>query len=525
MYKGKRIKKRVDKSKNRMPSPRRVNKSVKPSLRSSRKGDNDGKIKSKKTPPSSSKNLLLPSARLITTQAAHLSVVEEHRQFWDALPDHEFFGSSVTHIYFYSAVDEQSVSTLRQEILEAARGTQIATSGEGAPSPSEGQIIRVSPKPIIVHVHCPGGQFWAGNWLFSLFNQVHVPICTMVDSESASAATFLTVTSPYRVATSYSKSMLHDYWALMAGKREELLANHDALERRAQQMKKMYLSRTKFTAEELDDIMRRDIWLDANVCFEKGIYDRIIQPNKADKANLTISRIHRSFENASSSSSSGSRATAAGAPFFKTNWNVLYSACASKLPVELDALLSAKQSTKPVIYTTPGELVCDDPMIMYACIPRVLSFEVPVFGVVDNDLSWFEMLPIQFCHRRFMYDNAHVVSYLAYIEAYGRLQDVVHNTKMDRDLIVKVLKQRGKPSEEFLKDIFERARYISAEECLKMGLIDEVVKTGMPDVDALIKPTATRAIQQQPPQVSQPPPLKTRKKKHHPHQRRLRTVE
>lgn len=328
--------------------------------------------------------------------------------------------------------------------------------------------IRLSPKPIAVHVHSLGGMVWAGNWLFSLFNQVHVPICTVVDSESASAATFLTVSSPYRVATPFAKSMLHDYWALMGGKREELLDWQDAMERRTQQMKRMYLSRTDFRDDELTELMRHDVWLDAETCVRKGLYDRIVRPDRSSAVRRAVAKLEPDRGGPG----------ADFAPFFKTNWNVLYSRCNSALPMELDALLSMRETTKPVVYTTPGEIQCDDPSVAYACVPRLQSFAIPVFGVVDNDLSWHELIPVLFCHRRFMYDNAHVVSYLPYVEEYGRVEDIVHNVRVDRGLVTAALRQRARPTEEFLADIFERVRHIPAEECLRMGIVDQLIHTG-----------------------------------------------
>lgn len=396
----------------------------------------------------------------------HSSRLLENRDFWEALSDHEFFGPSVTHVYFYEDVNEDSVATLRTEILEAARGTQeefLSSSTRGAKND-----IRLSPKPIVVHVHSLGGKMWAGNWLLSLFNQVHVPICTLVDSESASAATFLTVSSPYRVATPFSKSLLHDYSAVLMGKREELLSTQDVLERQIGRIKQMYLSRTKFTREELTELLRHDKWLDADFCEEKGLYDRVLRPDVSDVVRRAMGKLDKSRGGPGINSS----------PFFKTNWNVIYSTCTSMLPMELDSVISAQENSKPVVYTAPGDIHCDDPSVSFACIPRLQSFMVPVFGVVDNDLTWNEMLPIQYCHRRFMYDNAHVISDLAYVYAQGRLEDVIHNVNLDRSTIIKVLTDRGKPTKEFLADIFERSRYISAEECLRMGLVDEIIDTG-----------------------------------------------
>jgi ATP-dependent protease ClpP protease subunit len=405
--------------------------------------------------PSSSKRVQKPKLSVSDSAAAASFSHGAHKKFWDALPDHEFFGPSLTHIYFYSEVNEETVTLLRSQILEAAKGTQEHFH------PSSGNSVLTSPKPIAVHVHSPGGDVWAGNWLLSLFNQVHVPICTVVDSISASAATFLTVSSPYRVVTSFSRCMLHDYWGAMMGKREEMLAIQSVVEQRLARLKRMYLSRSRFTSTELDALMRRDIWLDADTCMKKGIADRLVRPDRTVSASSSL--------------------TTKTMPFFKTNWNVMYSTCSEAMPQELDALLSESHSTKPVVFNAPGGMECMDIDIVFAYIPRVQSFSIPIYGVVDNDLSWFEMLPVQYCHRRYMYDNAHVVSHMAYVEGRGRLQDIVHNTQVERALIVRVLKERGRPTKEFLDDIMDRPRHVTADECLRMGLIDEIVRTGLVD--------------------------------------------
>jgi ATP-dependent protease ClpP protease subunit len=248
----------------------------------------------------------------------------------------------------------------------------------------------------------------------------------------------------------------------MMGKREEMLAIQSAVEQRLARLKRMYLSRSRFTSTELDALMRRDIWLDADTCMKKGIADRLVRPDKTVSVSSSLMKTKTM-------------------PFFKTNWNVLYSACSEAMPQELDALLSESQITKPVVFNAPGGMECMDVDIVFAYIPRIQSFSIPIYGVVDNDLSWFEMLPVQYCQRRYMYDNAHVVSHLAYVEGRGRLQDIVHNTQVERALIERVLKERGRPTKEFLDDIVDRPRHVTADECLRMGLVDEIVRTGLVD--------------------------------------------
>jgi len=392
-------------------------------------------------------------------------LLADHRQFWDGLEDQEFFGADLEHLYFYDIVNEESVQKLRQEILEAARGkvVSVTISADGSK-----QDVRLTPRPIVIHVHSPGGYLLSGNWLYSLFNQVHVPICTVIDSEAASAATFLTVSSPYRVITEYGRMLLHDYSGGYSGKRENMLAEHHALERQFQGVKAMYLRCTDYERDELDQLMRRDVWLDAETCTKKGVCDRIIRPDRSAAAERKMDRIVRS-----------TNLDPLTAPFMKTNWNVVYSSCDLRIVQQLDELLAHDETAKPVVFNTPGDLSCYVHSVAFACIPRIQSFSVPVFGIIDNIIDWWDMLPVLFCHRRYMYDNAQVdFSDLMYVSAtMSRLEDIVQNAMLDRSQIVNILKRKARPSAELLDDIFERPVILSAAECLEMGFVDTIVST------------------------------------------------
>ena len=106
---------------------------------------------------------------------------EDARRFWDALPDADFFGPKVRHVYMYSSVSTGSALALRDELT-----------------------CSKDRRPIVVHVHSYGGDMDAENWILSMFDRVCVPLCVMVDGVSASAATILSVLAPYRVVTPLS---------------------------------------------------------------------------------------------------------------------------------------------------------------------------------------------------------------------------------------------------------------------------------------------------------------------------------
>ena len=416
----------------------------------------------------------------------------EHEAFWRSLPDHEFFGPRVHHVYFYSDVNDESVLTLRTDVLDACRAT---VSDKG---------VRITPKPIVIHVCSRGGQIRSMQWLMSLFNQVDVPICTMVDALSASAATCLTVMAPYRVATEHSMTLIHDYHSLTAGKREALVARQEGLEMGREQYKQILLARTRLTDAALEEMLRRDMWLDAETCMKSGLIDRVIRPDR----RASVAKYMESSKMAE---------LPARTPLSKMDFNSVFATCTADMPKAFDALMCKMDDMKPIVFVTPGGSDCgteNDPMISLAMIARIQSAGVPVFGVVDNAVSWWELLPVLFCHHRYMYSNATVVSDMAYTDMWGmRLRDIIHNTTVMRKLITDVVKLRARPTSALLADMFDRTMTLSANECHKNGMVDEVVEL-YARIPTHVRPAPPPAPSSPPPPPSSPPssPSQARKR-------------
>lgn len=112
-------------------------------------------------------------------------------------------------------------------------------------------------------------------------------------------------------------------------------------------------------------------------------------------------------------------------------------------------------------------------------IPRIKSaaLKVPTFGVIDNDISIWELLPILFCKRKYMYESAVIKSFLSDDIGPGRrLSDIVRNASLKRKMIKDIILADTEVPEQFIEDLFERTSvFLDANECLKMGIIDEVV--------------------------------------------------
>ena len=402
---------------------------------------------------------------------------------WRGLADHEFFGPRVQHIYFYGAVDDKSVQELRKKVLAACN---VVVADPGDPDPDQvgdgktrtmqtgkgtrtqgtqgvqGKRNGKEVKPIVLHVHSHGGSVYSSQWLLSMFNQVSVPLCAMVDAVSASAATAITVMAPYRVATAHSLSLIHDYGGGISGKREALLEDVERMEAVRRSYFDLYKARTRISRPQLEEILRRDMWLDAATSLRLGLYDRVIRPDRRALVARFPSRVSPD-----------------------PSMSHIFAACKSSFHESFDQLLASlalqgEEKRKPIVLITPGGSACDknDPRVSLAIIARVRSSPVPVIGVIDNVVSWWQALPVLFCARRFMYENATLEADMLYEPAWGvRVPDIVHNVGVFRGLITRAIKERAFPSALSSPLLsFDRPTTLSADDCLKLGLIDEVVR-------------------------------------------------
>ena len=189
------------------------------------------------------------------------------------MSDSDFFSNKLNHIYFNKDVDDESVNELIANIKEAHK--DIITSS--------GAILK--PKPILIHISSYGGSLEAGMRLLSIFATSSVPIATIIDNYSCSAATFLSINSHYRLINNYGFCLIHGYTITFNGKKKErdfkdLFKQYDLY---FSKIIEMYLNRTKFKDDELKELLQHDLLLDANFCFEKGIVDRIITMKKQNK--------------------------------------------------------------------------------------------------------------------------------------------------------------------------------------------------------------------------------------------------
>lgn len=169
------------------------------------------------------------------------------------------------HIYFYSGVDCEDILDLRQAIMEVTLDQKKM------------QIDFPSYNPeIFLHINSGGGYVTDGLNAMDLISNNSIPITTIIEGHSASAATFLSMSGSHRLIQKNSLMLFHRMRGGFWGTHSEF---EDAVENWALMEKKIvdfYLKRSKITKKELLEMMKHEKYIDADQALKYGFVDAII---------------------------------------------------------------------------------------------------------------------------------------------------------------------------------------------------------------------------------------------------------
>lgn len=129
---------------------------------------------------------------------------------------------------------------------------------------------------IHLRINSYGGEIFAGLSTVDVIRSLRTKVYTYVEGAAASAATLISIAGKKRFIGKNSFMLLHQLSSVCAGTFERLEDEHENNKRIMNSMKSLYKEYTKIPMKELDQILKRDIWFDANTCLKYGIVDAII---------------------------------------------------------------------------------------------------------------------------------------------------------------------------------------------------------------------------------------------------------
>lgn len=170
------------------------------------------------------------------------------------------------HIYFYTEVTKSSVLELNKN-LKLVGGDLIHTA----------HILEIPIPDIKLHINSPGGSLFDGLAAVDAVRKSKAPVHSIIEGSAASAATLISVMAHKRTINKHSYMLIHQLSSGMYGKYEELLDDMENSKVLMEMVKKIYLDRTKIPAKMLNEILKKDLYFDANQCLKYGLVDDIIE--------------------------------------------------------------------------------------------------------------------------------------------------------------------------------------------------------------------------------------------------------
>lgn len=169
-------------------------------------------------------------------------------------------------IYFYNDVGSESVFILNKSLTDLGKQLQIVQITYG---------LTIKPH-INLHINSDGGEVFSALSSVDRIESSVVPVHSYVEGLVASAATLISVSCQKRYIRRNSIMLVHQLRSWFGGTYENFKDESKNLETITSIIKGIYLKHTKFTDSELDEILKRDIYLDANDAIKYGLADEIV---------------------------------------------------------------------------------------------------------------------------------------------------------------------------------------------------------------------------------------------------------
>jgi ATP-dependent Clp protease protease subunit len=166
------------------------------------------------------------------------------------------------HVYFHSEVTRESIFDLCNLIKEAEE-ENILTSHK----------LNIEPIPIYLHINSFGGSVYAGLMAIDIIKACKVPIYSIIDSSTASCGTLISVVCEKRYIRPSAHMLIHQLSSTIIGKWFEIEDEYKHLEDLMKKINKIYIDHTSIPKKELTELLKHDLWLDAEKSIKYGLAD------------------------------------------------------------------------------------------------------------------------------------------------------------------------------------------------------------------------------------------------------------
>ena len=170
------------------------------------------------------------------------------------------------HLYFESDVTKKSISELCETLNEMANDNICMATN-----------FSIDPIPIYLHINSNGGSVFAAFTAIDNIINCKVPVYTVIEGASASAATLMSVVGKRRFIRPNSYMLVHELRSACWGKMSEMEDEMVNLKKIMKRIKKIYKKHTQIPVDEMKNILKHDMWWDSDTCMEMGLVDGLYE--------------------------------------------------------------------------------------------------------------------------------------------------------------------------------------------------------------------------------------------------------
>lgn len=169
------------------------------------------------------------------------------------------------NIYLYGPINYETTRKIEELLINQDLAARIFK-----------EKFYTEPPSINLHIQSEGGSFLHSLYLIDVIQNLNTPVNTYVDGFAASAATLISVSGDKRYITKNSLMLIHQLYSQNEGKYNQLDDGIHNIETFMNLIRNLYLSKTKFEINNLNELLSHDLWLTSDKCLQYGLVDEII---------------------------------------------------------------------------------------------------------------------------------------------------------------------------------------------------------------------------------------------------------
>ena len=191
-----------------------------------------------------------------------------HDDISDISQDKQKFVSVIDNneLYFYNDVNVESALVINKTLSDLARQLLIAKI-----------TFDLQETPHIkLHINSDGGEVFGALSIVDRIQSSKVPVHSYAEGLVASASTLISVSCHKRYIRKNTILLIHQVRSWFEGTYEDFNDEKQNMDLIMKVVKGIYLKHTKFTEDELNTILKRDIYLNAEDAIKFGLADEIV---------------------------------------------------------------------------------------------------------------------------------------------------------------------------------------------------------------------------------------------------------